>query len=309
VIAAATLDKLVSRLFKENPGYPYAPFDRCFFLTYRSFADADTVLATIQRQLLHDHERHDGQVLQDRLNQICNAITYWIDGFYATFESKFIASLIRFVQVLAISSPTDALLQLHAKLCKSLILTMRVDRKQHLEKPPKPIVPTRFKPAMLSGSVRTRFDLLEWDPIELARQMTVIDSSLFHALHYTELFDKGSNLARLTDRFNVMSLWATHMIVQESDRTTRIKLYAKLVDVAQELVTLKNFHGSFAIVSGLNSSAIFALKRDQPLIPQRTLDSMQSLNTLFRIPYNQLRKLVAETNPPCVLFGKRFQFY
>jgi son of sevenless-like protein len=297
VISAATLDKLVSRLFKENPGYPHAPFEQCFFLTYRSFADADTVLDTIKRQL--SRREHD----EERLIRISNAIGYWVNGFYSTFTSKFLASVIRFVnQMLALSSPPEAIQQLQRNLSKNLILCLRVNRKQHNERPPRIIVPVRFKPAMLSGNVRTRFDLLEWDEIELARQMTIIDASMFHAMHYTELFEKGPNLDRLTDRFNDTSSWVIHKIVQEPDRNTRVKIYSKMVDIAYELLNLKNFHGSFAIISGLNSSPIFTLKQDLALIPKRTEERLKELGLLFRIPYSQLRKLVNETNPPCVLF-------
>jgi len=58
-----------------------------------------------------------------------------------------------------------------------------------------------------------------------------------------------------------VSQWAATCVVKQKDVQSRTQIIKQFIMLAWECMTLNNFNTSYAIVAGLNSSAIVRLKR------------------------------------------------
>ena len=62
---------------------------------------------------------------------------------------------------------------------------------------------------MIEDTIHVPFNVMDWDPIEIARQMTLIDFSLFKNIHHKECFGKGQwdaeqREVKLVDEFGIL---------------------------------------------------------------------------------------------------------
>jgi hypothetical protein len=56
-----------------------------------------------------------------------------------------------------------------------------------------------------------------------------------------------------------------------------VKLWCKLITIAEFLFEMNNFHTLMAILSGMNETAVFRLKKTKSEIPQRYIESWQRM--------------------------------
>lgn len=148
--------------------------------------------------------------------------------------------------------------------------------------------------AVAKGALDEGDVLLRQDVLELARQWTLVDASLFHAIPMSsyqicELQCKDQHLqlecggaARshtrgiaewtlpraeggapelrlFIDRFNAQSSWATRQVLRGETARERACSYEKLVHLATCLLELNNFNGCMAITAGLLQGAVTRL--------------------------------------------------
>lgn len=158
--------------------------------------------------------------------------------------------------------------------------------------PPAPIVSKSLYSALRTAPFAPN-TVLDFDPLELARQLTIMESKLFCAIQSEELigqdFGKKSN-SRMSNVRQMSTLstritgWIAEIILSEQDakkRTALVKYFIKLGDVSmlvccksvaprsgtkyalcqQRCLALQNFHTLMAILAALNSSTIARLKK------------------------------------------------
>ena len=127
----------------------------------------------------------------------------------------------------------------------------------------------------------------EFDTLELARQLTILESKLFCAVHPDDLLETGrksiQSLKALSMLSNQITGWVADNILNERDakkRTALLKFYIKLADVScavslvyhqdiyrnfpflkQKCLILNNFSTLYAILAGLNSSIVYRLQK------------------------------------------------
>lgn len=154
--------------------------------------------------------------------------------------------------------------------------------------------------ALLSNLRNENFDkinVLDFDPLELARQLTILDSKLYCAIQPEELlgskFTKETKLAGVSEDVHVKSMssistritgWISECILGEADarkRTQLLKFFIKLGDRCEQL---SNFHTLMAIQCALNSSTIARLKK-----------TWDGLSTKYRGMMDQQRRAVEHT--------------
>ena len=150
-----------------------------------------------------------------------------------------------------------------------------------LSQPPTPIISKTVNSSLQKGKA---VDLVDFDTLELARQLTVAESKLFRAVDPEQLISHGKlrltseapELKMLSTVSNQITGWVADSILNEHDgkkRATLLKFYIKLADVSgvdfcmgsvlirQRCLALDNFSSCFALVAGLNSSIILRLKK------------------------------------------------
>lgn len=158
------------------------------------------------------------------------------------------------------------------------------DGKVHTPVPhPPPMLPA----ALTKKSVPAeQIPFLEWPMKELARQICIIDFEIFSKIQPKECLnqswtkesrkEKAPNIYRLIQWFNSLSLFVGSEIVVIKDLKARTKALKKIIELAKECRDLNDFNAVFALISGLNVSAIHRLRKtwDVRVLPDPLLFSL-----------------------------------
>jgi hypothetical protein len=149
--------------------------------------------------------------------------------------------------------------------------------------PPTPIISKSLNSLLQKNPSSSVFTITDFDTVELARQLTILESKLFCAVTPEDLLQTGKKaipeLKALSTMSNQITGWVADNILNEQDakkRAALLKFYIKLSDVSltnyvllgillrmtrQKCLILNNFSTMFAILAGLNSSIVLRLKR------------------------------------------------
>ncbi|CDW94929.1 hypothetical protein [Sporisorium scitamineum] len=162
-----------------------------------------------------------------------------------------------------------------------------------------------------------RINILDFDPLELARQLTILDSKLYCAIQPEELlgskFSKETKAAGVSEDVHVKSMssmstritgWISECILGEADarkRTQLLKFFIKLGDRCEQL---NNFHTLMAIQCALNSSTIARLKKtwDGLSTKYRGMMDHQRRAVEHTRNYAGYRARLRNTTPPAIPF-------
>eukprot|EP01128_Nolandella_sp_AFSM9_P001969 TRINITY_DN12370_c0_g1_i1.p1 TRINITY_DN12370_c0_g1~~TRINITY_DN12370_c0_g1_i1.p1 ORF type:complete len:718 (-),score=92.71 TRINITY_DN12370_c0_g1_i1:96-1982(-) len=130
--------------------------------------------------------------------------------------------------------------------------------------PPRPIIP---RPSSHGGTVT----LMDIDPLELARQITLVDQDLLsrvcpwecHRGLYTSLNQKeeAPNIAAIVEQQLTTTGWAQSEILREEELGSRKGKLKYLILVAARLSEMRNYSSCTSIVDALNSKPIRRLKK------------------------------------------------
>ncbi|KAI9197088.1 ras guanine nucleotide exchange factor domain-containing protein [Polychytrium aggregatum] len=170
-----------------------------------------------------------------------------------------------------------------------------------MQNSPPPILPKTF----------TVLRLLNLDPLEVARQLTLITSEDFCRLKPWEFLSKAwsdnttkaKNVKSMINMSNMISGWVVQSILMETEIKRRSYVIKYFIAIADYTRRLNNFNTLMAILAGLNSSQVFRLKRTWELIgkSQQTFESLQGImnQTKNRGAY---REALRTAQPPCIPF-------
>ena len=119
-------------------------------------------------------------------------------------------------------------------------------------------------------------DLLDLEPIHLAKQLTLLQFENFCGIRREELMfqrwtkkkEEAKNVHLCISTFNKLSNWIVSEIVQTAKLTRRTQIMRYFVLVASELEKINNFDTLMVIISALNSAPILRLKKTIEGIPK-----------------------------------------
>ncbi|KAG5461936.1 MAG: ras guanine nucleotide exchange factor domain-containing protein [Olpidium bornovanus] len=174
--------------------------------------------------------------------------------------------------------------------------------------PPTPIIPKGF-------AAKAGWSILDIDPQELARQITLMQMRIFCAIRYYELINqefskKTSSVAVNVRAMSTMSTqitgWIAETILRENDIKRRCALIKHCVKIAERCMSLQNYDALMAILCALNSSTIARLKQTWGMLSNKGKSkTMTSLNMLRKATehtknYADYRNRLKESKPPCL---------
>ncbi|KAJ1678464.1 hypothetical protein EV182_003997, partial [Spiromyces aspiralis] len=177
---------------------------------------------------------------------------------------------------------------------------------------PQPILPRSMR----------KLKLLDMNPLELARQLTLIDSQLFNKIRPIECLKKawsrpatdnsanGLNcaIAENIKAMGVMStqltLWVSSVILQETDVKKRANVLRYFISIADCCRQLNNFNSVMGILGSLLSTPISRLNRTRLALNTRSIQLLQDLRNLMSSDRNfsTYRTAVHSVNPPAIPF-------
>ncbi|BFZ55317.1 cell division cycle-related protein [Savitreella phatthalungensis] len=278
-IRAGTLSALVDRLVRED-----APADpnylSTFLLTYKLFTNGPELGGHLLRRYV-DGNRRTVEVLRTWLEQ------YFVEP-PNTPETRQLLNDIRGLGEAVLAEPVSDRIQGRP------LRTLAAEPTS--VGAPQPILPRSLR----------KVKLLEVDPLEIARQLTILESSLYAKIQPMECLEKvwTGNIKDLIRQTNEITAWVAEAILYQLDPKKRVALIRHFIHVAIHCRSLKNFSSLVAIISGLNSAPIYRLRRTWELLNARSYQQLDDMNTLMNSSKNFLnyRDALHQVQPPCLPF-------
>ncbi|XP_071962114.1 son of sevenless homolog 1-like isoform X2 [Antedon mediterranea] len=326
VIKGGTLLKLIERLTYHT--YADPSFVRTFLTTYRSFCQPHILMdLLIERFKIQDpvspdqdkgstdreknHMREDLKRFRKEYAQpiqlrVLNVFRHWVDHHYYDFERD------------------PSLQERHAEFIKDIkekamrkwveSIKKIVERRMEPNDLPREITFDREPPPIEWHLTRNsdEFGLMQLHPIEIARQLTLLESDLYRAVRPSELVgtvwmkkDKevtSPNLLKMIRHSNMFIYWIEHCIVEAENFEERVAVVSRIIEILQVLQELNNFNGVMEIASAMSSAPIHRLEHTiRELTPKKKqiLEEAQELTTNH---YKKYTERLRSINPPCVPF-------
>ncbi|KAJ6246642.1 guanine nucleotide exchange factor [Anaeramoeba flamelloides] len=147
---------------------------------------------------------------------------------------------------------------------------------------------------------------------EIAIQLTLMVQEFFKEIKPNELFNKAwtksdkneraPNITNMIKGFNFLADWVSTLILSESDEKERLKKLIKCIKIANELKKLNNFNDMFAIMSGLQNSAVLRIEATWKKLPNKISEIYKQLDELTDVLHGCkiLREMTQKTDPPCI---------
>jgi son of sevenless-like protein len=319
-IRGATLKKLIERLIQHSDIVDSEgnKFKKTFLLTYFSFTTPRDLLAQLVKLYNIKFEEGDSAA---QLNSL-NFIQEWVKKGFHDFDNFAIAELIQFLSTLEVNPITRT--KMRKPIMKQLLgvqtqhmVTAQKEQYEPSEVPKDfdleametPVMPIKkwkqLKKKMNVNPFDYPFDILQWSALEIARQMTIIESELFNAVEPKECFglawskenkeDLAPNLVALSNRFQQVTLWIVNTILSERDLKKRQSVLLKWIEIMREAYALKNFASVYQISAALNSAEIGRLSKTKEAIDSKDLEFCEHTLDFSKSNYRILRNLIKES--------------
>ena len=313
LVRAGSLDKLIERLIGAHSyvDSESSNFKKVFLLTFYSF----TTPAELMIKIVQSYPTYSDKC---QLN-ILNFLSEWVKNGFHDFDNITTSLTIDFLCSLGEDRNTTK--QKLKKIVLKQLLESRMNTSSYynrVDQDNAPRVPPNFDPELYKEpkidfkiwrSLRKRtlpnpfdyaFDILEWPSVEIARQLTLIESEVFKKIEPKECFDLGwtrdgdkydlsPNIVAVAERFNNFSFWIRNCIVNERDIKRRQALMLKFVDIAKELREMKNYATMFQITSALNSAELNRLKLTRKALTDKHEEFLNEASSMLDNNYTSLR--------------------
>lgn len=332
LIKGATLLKLVERLTYHMYADPM--FVRTFLTTFRSFCQPHELLdllverfaipeppppqladqmdgveaetaRNVYRECLKRFRKEYSQPVQFR---VLNVLRHWVDHHYYDFERD--AALLEKLR--------GFLDQIKGKNMRKWVESINkvVQRRSEQQDEQREITFSYEKsPPQIEWYIaRTpeKFDILTLHPIEIARQLTLLEFDLYRAVKPSELVnaawtkkDKNltsPNLLKMIHHSSNFSFWLERCIVESENFEERVAVMSRMLEVMVVLQELNNFTGVFAVSSAMSSACVHRLEHTSNAIKYSLKRALEDAFELQSDHCKKYQEKLRSINPPCVPF-------
>ncbi|KAM4693672.1 son of sevenless homolog 1 isoform 2-T2 [Discoglossus pictus] len=328
IIKAGTVVKLIERLTYHM--YADPNFVRTFLTTYRSFCKPQELLSLLierfeipepepseadriamengDQPLSAELKRFRKEYVQPVQLRVLNVCRHWVEHHFYDFErdEDLLVRLEEFIGTV------------RGKAMKKWVesITKIIQRKKQAQANGQShnITFESLPPSIewhLSRNIET-FDLLTLHPIEIARQLTLLESDLYRAVQSSELVgsvwtkeDKETNspnLLKMIRHTTNLTLWFEKCIVETENLEERVVVVSRIIEILQVFQELNNFNGVLEVVSAMNSSPIYRLDNTFEQVPSRQRKILEEAHELSEDHQKKYLAKLRSINPPCVPF-------
>lgn len=300
-LAYVTPDKLVE-LIITGKGAAYAiDFPRIFVNTFplvfsplELLEKVVLIYCTVPADGQGSDRQNDERKLAPCRLRILNLLKKWIVTHKYDFEDRAVSQLVH--------DFLDNTLKLtgYERIAENLSNLLSVSSWPQPLEGPKSIYPPN----------KESLDLLDIDPLELARQMTLDDLVLYSSLEVRDFLscewsdratpEKARTIRAMTDNFNVTAEWVTGTLLSPvMDDQTRGKCIRHFILTASELLKMNNFNSCVKILGALGGQAIFRL-HTWDRVPKEDVKVYEDMRGLIANHWAGLRELMATCKPPSI---------
>jgi hypothetical protein len=171
-------------------------------------------------------------------------------------------------------------------LCKELLnkhslRTSHSSESAHWPEPVLPVIPQAsvFRFLLPAKKIENQAVdvILHWAPKEIARQMSLIESTFFKEIQASEFMNQNwakrphlsPNIKICQDRFNFVARWVGWQILQRNTVEERATVVERFYEILLHLRELQNYNSCLEIISGLGNAGVFRLKKTLALVKER----------------------------------------
>ncbi len=261
------------------------------FVTYQSFTTSLEFLYILLRKY------YDGDV--DVQMRVVTALEELIIKYYLKYENwestkkvrqEFLAEVWYFINAELDSFGTgkglrDALTQFRAKIQGDYNMKRRIANK-----------------VLLQHGGKKDFDNIGADV--LAIHLTHIERLKFASIEPQEFLNLrwsksktkhlAPNILVSTKRFDKLAFWITSLIVTCSDSILRVHRLEKIIEIAKQLYTLKNFQNMQAVLAGIRHSSSHRMKKTFAKLQPSAAETLKMLQSLSNSNFAAIRAVLQE---------------
>ena len=327
-IIGGTLRALIEKLTAHD-STPDALFVSTFYLTFRLFTTPMEFAEALANRFdyVGESQEADGPV---RL-RVYNIFKGWLESHWRhDCDDVVMPFIINFAQhALSKSLPTagkrlaelaEKVQSVHGHVVPRLVSSIgktntSIAQYFNPESPmPPPIISKSQLAALRSWKISgSGVSILDFDPLELARQITLKESSIFCSILPEELLatEWNKRSGSLAVNVRAMSTLSTDLanlvadsVLQLEEPKKRAILIKHWVKIANKCLELNNYDTLMAIICSLNSSTISRLKKTWEAVSQKTKMTLENLRNIVDVSRNYavLRSRLQNHMPPCLPF-------
>ncbi|KAG2174496.1 hypothetical protein INT44_006759 [Umbelopsis vinacea] len=315
-VKGGTLFALTERLTSHK--FLDTNFNGTFLLTYRSFCTTEDLMSMLEARYTlippTEFTEEEVEIWTEKKQKLIrlrvfNVLKNWLETYFIEEDSMSLERLHKFTN----STIRDTLSFSADQLDKLIKKRQEKDDQGGLRKmvlnlgvaAPPPIVPKNLK----------RLKLTDIDPLELARQLTIMDFKLYSSIRPIECLDKAwsrddisgdvaVNVKSSIEFCNQVTAWVTDTILSQNEIRKRCNVIKYWVQVAERCRQLNNFNTCMAVLSAFDNSAIGRLKRTWEVVGARTQHTLAYIRKLMGANKNftEYREIIHSINPPCIPF-------
>ncbi|KAH9854744.1 ras GEF [Lenzites betulinus] len=311
-VRAGTASALVERLTAHELGH--TAFNKNFLMTFKSFMTVDELFELLSKrfwiqpppglkpQELEEWTRLKQQIVRVRvLNTFRTMVT---DDDILEKEDMYILGRMK-----EFASDEEVITFAAAK--QLLILIERAQRGGDASiktntvpiTPPAPLLPKSSKKPKLS----------DIDPLELARQLTLMEAALYKKIRPMECLQRSreakpgktpDNITTIIQLSNRIANWVAESVLAREDSQKRARIVKIFINLADRCRGMQNYSTMTAVISGLNTPPIRRLKRTWEQVNAKIMSQLKVCESTIDTNknFNNYRSLLATIQPPCVPF-------
>eukprot|EP01125_Pyxidicula_operculata_P022116 TRINITY_DN889_c0_g1_i4.p1 TRINITY_DN889_c0_g1~~TRINITY_DN889_c0_g1_i4.p1 ORF type:complete len:669 (-),score=124.48 TRINITY_DN889_c0_g1_i4:415-2421(-) len=255
----------------------------------------------------------DHSIIQGQF-RLVNIIKTWLDTSYSTFSTNPIlnSKLLEFVKYLTRSYPN-----LGEYLRRSISSASGIGEGHKVgtssddeddddddgdDESPRPL------PINPKVSEDDDWTIVDFDPLEIARQLCLIDYTLLKSIPITEyhnskwINDQAPNIKNASIFSDKLSYWLGWCVLSESKIKNRSKILTHLIQIASHLAELHNYNSLMSVYLALSHTTVSKLYQSWKGLPGKSLHLWKKIDNLMNPNnnFNALRSRIKEVLPPMI---------